>query len=28
VGNVAKGSMSLDQYLRIPMDVRKRNCQG
>jgi hypothetical protein len=25
-GNVAKGSMSLDQYLKIPLDVRIRNC--
>ena len=27
-GNVAKGSMSLEQYLRIPLDVRIRNCQS
>lgn len=27
-GNVAKGSMSLEQYLKIPLDVRIRNCQG
>lgn len=27
-GNVAKGSMSLDQYLKIPLDVRIQNCQS
>jgi 5-methylcytosine-specific restriction endonuclease McrA len=25
--NVAKGSMSLEQYLKLPLDVRVRNCQ-
>jgi 5-methylcytosine-specific restriction endonuclease McrA len=25
-GNVAKGSMSLDRYLKIPLNVRIRNC--
>jgi hypothetical protein len=25
---VAKGSMSLEQYLRIPLDVRIRTCVG
>ena len=28
VGNVAKGSMSIEQYLKIPLYVRIRNCQG
>ena len=27
-GNVAKGSMSLETYLKIPLDVRIRNCQS
>ena len=26
-GNIAKGSMSLEQYLKIPLDVRIRNCK-
>lgn len=26
-GNTAKGSMSLEQYLKIPLDVRIRNCR-
>ena len=26
-GNVAKGSMSLEQYLKLPLDVRVRNCK-
>ena len=25
-GNIAKGSMSLEQYLKLPLDVRVRNC--
>jgi 5-methylcytosine-specific restriction endonuclease McrA len=25
-GNIAKGSMSLEQYLKLPLDVRIRNC--
>jgi hypothetical protein len=25
-GNQAKGSMSLEQYLKLPLDVRMRNC--
>jgi hypothetical protein len=27
-GNCEKGSMSLEKYLKIPLDVRQRNCQG
>jgi hypothetical protein len=27
-GNVAKGSMSLEQYLRLPLEVRRRNCSS
>jgi hypothetical protein len=27
IGNIAKGSMSLEQYLKLPLDVRIRNCQ-
>ena len=26
-GNIAKGSMSLEQYLKLPLDVRIRNCK-
>ena len=26
-GNIAKGSMSLEQYLKLPLDVRVRNCK-
>jgi hypothetical protein len=26
-GNSAQGSMSLEQYLKLPLDVRVRNCQ-
>ena len=25
-GNVAKGSQSLEQYLKLPIEVRRRNC--
>ena len=27
-GNVAKGSLSLEQYLKLPLAVRIRNCQS
>ena len=27
-GNIAKGSMSLEQYLKLPLDMRIRNCTG
>lgn len=27
-GNVAKGSMSLEQYRKLPADVRRRNCEA
>ena len=26
-GNIAKGSMGLEQYLKLPLDVRIRNCK-
>ena len=27
-GNVAKGSQSLEQYLRVPLEVRRANCRS
>ncbi len=27
-GNVAKGSMSLEQYRRLAADIRRRNCEA
>jgi hypothetical protein len=27
-GNVAKGSMILEQYLKLPLEVRIRNCHA
>jgi hypothetical protein len=27
-GNIAKGSMNLEQYLKLPLDARVRNCQS
>jgi hypothetical protein len=28
LGNNAKGSISLERYLQLPLDVRVKNCKG